>query len=165
MAHRIEEQHPGLVRWIICGRGPAADQLATLRESLRLHDVIDLKGWTSLDDLQAIYSTVHACIVPTRSSYAEGLAMTTAEAALAGRPFVSNPVVPGSEVLADACVIATTDDVASHADAVLRLALDFDLYAQKAEGARRTGRMFLDRAQGLTAGLRKIKDFAAGRRA
>jgi glycosyltransferase involved in cell wall biosynthesis len=164
MARRIEDQHPGLVRWIICGRGPASDQLATLRDRLNLHEVIDLKGWTSLEDLQSIYSTAHACIVPTRSNYAEGLAMTTAEAVLAGRPFVSNPVVPGSEVLADACVTARTDDIVSHADAVLQLASNKNFYEEKVEGARRTGRMFLDRSLGLTAGLHKIRGYALNRR-
>ena len=128
IARRIEDSHPGLIRWDICGRGRDFDALGKRHEELRLANIVTLKGWTSLEDLIGVYAKSHASIVPTRSSFTEGLAMTAAEAILAGRPVVTNPVVPALEILQLACVEAKTDDVDTHLQAVLKIATDPDLY-------------------------------------
>ena len=93
-----------------------------------MEQTFQLRGWTSLEDLVGVYARCHASIVPTRSDFAEGLAMTAAEAILAGRPLITNPVVPALEVLRPACVAAKTNDVDSHHQAVLKLATDAELY-------------------------------------
>ena len=153
MARRIEDKQPGLVHWVVCGRGRNQDDLDGAIERLGLRDVVQALGWTSLDELRGVYSRSHAAIVPTRSAFAEGLAMTAAEAILAGRPLITNPVVPALELLAPAALSAITNDVVSHADAVLKLATDEELYQRLCAACENLQTPFYDRTQGLRQAL------------
>lgn len=155
MARAIETAQPGLVRWEICGRGRDQDALTQAIADNNVGHVVHARGWTSLEDLIQVYGDSHAAIVPTRSSFAEGLAMTAAEAILAGRPLITNPVVPALELLEPACLAGATNDPQSHADAVLRLAEDRALYDQLRAACTGLGKPFLDREQGLRAVLHR----------
>lgn len=123
-----------------------------------LTDIIELAGWVSLEQLRDVYARSHAAIVPTRSSFAEGLAMTTAEAVLAGRPVVLNPVVPVIDVVGPAVLAGKTNDPESHAEQVRRLAWDPELYRQLQKDCASCEAPFYDREQSLTAGLWKMFD-------
>ena len=81
--------------------------------------------------------------------------MTAAEAILAGRPLITNPVVPALELLRPACVAARTDDVDSHHEAVLKLATDAELYARLCRACPDLRAPFYDRHYGLTAVLKR----------
>ncbi len=81
--------------------------------------------------------------------------MTAAESILAGRPLISNPVVPALELLSAASVAARTDDIASHADAVVKLASDPVLYRQLCGACPSLAEQFYDSDMGLAAVLRK----------
>jgi glycosyltransferase involved in cell wall biosynthesis len=155
IARKIEDAHPEMVRWEICGRGVDFDELSQLHRELNLHGIVNLRGWTSLDDLVGVYANSHASIVPTRSSFAEGLAMTAAESILAGRPVVTNPVVPALEVLKSACSEGKTNDVESHMNAVLKLATDAGFYDRAREACYGYQRQFYDRNSGLAAVLKQ----------
>lgn len=155
MARRIEDASPGLVKWVICGRGKDYDELIERVSALNVGAVVDILGWTSMETLSEVYAASHASIVPTRSLFAEGLAMTAAESILAGRPLISNPVVPALELLSAASVAARTDDIASHADAVVKLASDPVLYRQLCDACPSLAEQFYDRDMGLAAVLRK----------
>jgi glycogen synthase len=155
IARAIEDSHPGLVRWEMCGRGVDFDELSAVHRELRLDEVVLLRGWTSLEDLTDVYSRSHASIVPTRSSFTEGLAMTAAEAILAGRPLVTNPVVPALEVLREACMEARTNDADSHRVAVVSLATDAALYERLRAACGAYQAQFFDREADLTAGLKR----------
>lgn len=163
MARRVEEALPGRVKWTVCGRGP---DLEALRAAVAdgLTHVVDVRGWTSLEDLLEVYARTHATIVPTRSDFAEGLAMTAAEAVLAGRPVVTNPVVPAHELLAPAVILGRTNDPASHAEAVVRLASDHALYERLRAATRSLGETFYDRTLGLTAVLHRVTGAIDARR-
>ena len=156
MARKVEARAPGQVRWEICGSGPDLEELRSRHRELGLESIVNIRGWTPLSDLLEVYTRSHAAIVPTRSSFIEGLAMTAAEAILAGRPVITNPVVPALEVLRPACVAARTNDVDSHVEGVLKLIGDREYY----EGLRRAcpalGEQFYDREQGLTAVLKRL---------
>lgn len=156
MARRIEDKAPGAVRWTICGRGTALDALREKIITLGLQDIVVARGWTSLEDLQQMYAESHASIIPTRSGFAEGLAMTAAEAILAGRPIVANPIVPALEILAPAAVAARSNDPISHADAVLSMAQDRSLYNRLQANTAALRMPFYDREQGLTAVLKRL---------
>jgi glycogen synthase len=153
IARGLEDSHPGLVRWEICGRGVDFDDLNRRHQELKLAGVVDIRGWTSLDDLVGVYAKSHASIVPTRSSFTEGLAMTAAEAILTGRPVVTNPVVPALEVLRSACAEAKTNDAESHLHAVLRLATDAQYYEAARKACSGYQQQFYDRHWGLAAVL------------
>lgn len=156
MARQVEQVLPGRVKWTICGRGSALEALqAEIAKDLQ--GVVNARGWTSLEDLFGeVYPNTHASIVPTRSGFAEGLAMTAAEAIMAGRPVVTNPVVPAHEILAPAVILGRTNDPASHAEAVIRLASDRDLYERLRAGTKALGTDFQDRSKGLTAVLHRV---------
>jgi glycogen synthase len=155
IARKIEDAYPETVRWEICGRGVDFDELSRLHRELNLQGIVNLRGWTSLDDLVGVYANSHASIVPTRSSFAEGLAMTAAESILAGRPVVTNPVVPALEVLKSACSEGKTNDVESHMSAVLKLATDAGFYDRAREACYGYQRQFYDRNCGLAAVLKQ----------
>jgi glycosyltransferase involved in cell wall biosynthesis len=155
IASKLELTHPGLVRWEICGRGKDFDELSARHRELKLDGVVNLRGWTSLDDLVGVYAKSHVSIVPTRSVFREGLAMTAVEAILAGRPVVTNPVVPALEVLRSACAAAKTDDVESHLQAVLELATNAEVYERARAACVGYQYRFYDRSYGLTAVLKK----------
>jgi glycosyltransferase involved in cell wall biosynthesis len=156
MAQKVEARAPGQVRWEICGSGPDLEELRRRHGEMGLESIVHIRGWTSLPDLIEVYARSHAAIVPTRSTFCEGLAMTAVEAILAGRPLITNPVVPALEVLRPACVAARTNDVDSHVEAVLKLVGDREYY----EGLRRACpdlcEPFYDREQGLTAVLKRV---------
>lgn len=156
IANEVERRAPGRCRWEICGTGPDFDALKAKRDELKLHNVVSIHGWTTLTDLQQVYARSHACIVPTRSGFIEGLAMTAAEAILAGRPLITNSVVPALEILRPACVEAKTDDVASYVEGVLRLASDPDLYRTLCEACPGLQPQFYDRTNGLQAILSRV---------
>lgn len=155
MAASIERRQPGLVRWVICGRGPALDDLKAKVAANGTGHVVDIRGWVSLEDLQRVYAESHAAIVPTRSLFEEGLAMTAVEAILAGRPLVTNPIVPALELLAPAALAARSNDAESHAEQVFRLATDAALYERLRSATGALGSEFYDRSRGLTAVLHR----------
>ena len=47
---------------------------------MELDQVVNIRGWTAPADLLQVLTQSHAAIVPTRSDFSEGLAMTAAEA-------------------------------------------------------------------------------------
>ncbi len=155
IARNIEDSNPGLVRWELCGKGPDFDELARRHSELSLVGVVNLRGWTSPIDQIEVYTRSHACIVPTRSSFTEGMAMTALEAILAGRPLVTNAVVPALDVLRLACIEARTDDVQSHRDAVMMLATDEAVYRRTSAACRTYQSQFYDRKLGLNAVLKR----------
>jgi glycosyltransferase involved in cell wall biosynthesis len=156
MARWVNERAPGRVQWRICGRGPDLDELTRQREAMGLQDCVELLGWVGLDELQAVYERSHACIVPTRSIFTEALAMTAVEAVLAGRPLVSNPVVPATELLAPACLLGRTDDAASHAAAVLELATNEATYERLRAACKGLASEFIDPARSLERAVHDI---------
>jgi glycosyltransferase involved in cell wall biosynthesis len=128
---------------------------------MRLENIVHIRGWTSLGDLRDVYSRSHVSIVPTRSDFIEGLAMTAAEAILAGRPAITNSVVPALEVLRPACVEAKTNDVDSYVNAILKLIVDPDRYRSLCNACPDLQTQFYDRRQGLAAKLKTVLDARA----
>jgi glycosyltransferase involved in cell wall biosynthesis len=121
-----------------------------------LESIVNIRGWTPLPDLMEVYARSHASIVPTRSSFSEGLPMTAAESILAGRPLITNPVAPALELLRPACVEARTDDVDSHVEGVLKLIGDREHYENLRRACPRLAEPFCDGEQGLRAVLKRV---------
>jgi glycogen(starch) synthase len=152
IAEKIDKKYPGRVQWEICGRGPDFDKLLERRTQRRI-DSVHLLGWVSIDTLQQVYNRSHISIVPTRSDFAEGLAMTAAEAILAGRPIITNPTVPALEILQPASLAGRTDDVDSYVEVIEGLLNDPSMYNRLCEACPPLQYQFYDRKNGLTAML------------
>ena len=155
MAQKVKSQMPGRVRWEVCGSGPDLDELRRRQVQMGLAEVVTIHGWITLNDLRDVYARSHVSIVPTRNSFAEGLAMTAAEAILAGRPVITNPVVPALEVLRPACIEAQTNEVDSYVIAILKLIDHPSQYGALCDACPALRHQFYDRSQGLTAILKK----------
>jgi glycosyltransferase involved in cell wall biosynthesis len=156
IAKRIEARAPGRVRWEMCGSGPDLEEIRRLQDEMDLKQIVFVRGWTSPHDLIDVHARSHVSIVPTRSSFIEGLAMTAAEAVLAGRPVITNPVVPALEVLRPACVQAETNNVESYVEAIMSLVGDANRYRSLCRACADLQEQFYDREQGLRAILNNI---------
>jgi glycosyltransferase involved in cell wall biosynthesis len=156
IARKVEVKAPGQVRWCICGSGPDLEELRQSQHELGLESIVHLRGWTSPSDQVEVYARSHVSIVPTRSSFNEGLAMTAAEAVLAGRPVITNPVVPALELLRPACLEARTNGIDSYVELILDLINDPVRYQELCQACPVLQEPFYDRDQGLTAVLRRV---------
>jgi glycogen synthase len=155
MAAKLNAIAPGRVQWEICGTGVDFDALKHRHSKMQLKNV-SLLGWISLEKLRQVYSRNHISIIPTRSDFAEGLAMTAAEAILAGRPIISNPVVPALEILRPAALEAKTNDVDSYVDVILDLLHEPSKYDVICKACVPLQPQFYDRSKGLSAVLAEV---------
>lgn len=121
IARLVEQRAPGRVRWQVVGDGSGADRFLSTREKLGLNQVVLYLGWQYPAELLEIVGRTHATIVPTKSSFAEGLAKTAVESILSGRPVITSKIVPALELFRPACLEAKPDDPASYADLILHL--------------------------------------------
>jgi glycogen(starch) synthase len=150
---KVDARLPGGVKLDICGSGSALDELRTRCSELGLDKVVAIRGWTEPEQLRQYIRSSHASIVPTRSGFAEGMAMTVVEPILMGRPVITNPVVPALEVLKLACIEAKTDDIGSYATEIVKLAESPSLYDQLAAACRPLRQQFFDRSRSFQAAL------------
>jgi glycogen synthase len=156
IAKTVQERAPGRVVWEICGAGPDLDELRRRQRAMDLETIVTIHGWTAPTELRQVIARSHLSIVPTRSSFGEGMAMTVIEAILAGRPVITNRVVPALEVLRPACVEARTNDVESYASAVLNVLRDGNYYRELCDSCPSLAEQFYDRRLGFRAMLHNV---------
>ena len=149
MAEKLEREMPGQVIWRIFGYGSASEELARQVKQRKLGHLIEIAGKLSPAKVQEAYGWAHATVVPTTSQYREGLAMTAVEATLAGRPVVISEVVPAGEVLGEAAISVTTDDVDSFVAAFRKLVTDRSYYEAHCCAPAAVQEQFYDVSQGL----------------
>lgn len=158
-AARLERLHPGGFAWKIVGSGPAASALDARIRGESLDAVVALPGTLpSAEAARQALAWAHLVVVPTTSAFPEGLAMTAAEAALAGRPSLVSSVVPAAEVLGPAALVFPADDLEAFCAALGRLAFDPDAYAEACRATRAARHQFFDRSLGLGAVLKRAID-------
>jgi glycogen synthase len=155
IAKTVQERAPGHVTWEICGAGPDLDELRKRQREMNLEPIVTIHGWTSPTELRQVIARSHLSIVPTRSNFTEGMAMTAIEAILAGRPVITSPVVPALEVLKSACVEARTDDVESYVLAVLNVLRDGNYYRELCDSCPSLAEQFYDGRFGFRAILHR----------
>ncbi|KXJ49256.1 MAG: hypothetical protein AXW17_11420 [Colwellia sp. Phe_37] len=159
MASKLDDAHPGKFHWMICGTGPCLENLRALVQEKKANEYVSLKGWVSLTELSKIYTQTHLAIVPTTSGFREGLAMTAAEAVLAGRPVITSAVVPAMNEMKNACYQAVTNDVDSYVKGINEIASDRTLYESLRASCQTESKQFIDRKKGLTAVLDNVIQF------
>ena len=163
IAKAVQDRAPGRIAWEICGAGPDLDELKKRQRAMNLENIVTIHGWTPPTEMRQVITRSHLSIVPTRSDFAEGMAMTVIEAILAGRPVITNPVVPALEVLKPACIEARTNDVESYALAVLNVLRDGDHYRELCNSCPSLAEQFYDRRLGFQAMLHRALDNGVGR--
>jgi glycosyltransferase involved in cell wall biosynthesis len=155
IARRVEDRVPGLVKWDVCGAGPDLEELRLRRDAMGLQPIVELHGHVLPSQMSEIIARNHAAIVPTKSSFEEGMALSAIEPVLANRPVITSSVVPACEVLGGACLKAEVDDVESYVAQVLRLAKSPEDYRLAANACAQVKEPFLDGKLGFAAALRR----------
>lgn len=162
VAATLHGEAPGRYRFTLCGDGSA---LARVREEIArrgLGDVVAAPGHLPREGMLEAYGSCHAVVVPTRSTFCEGLCKAAVEGVLAGRPVVTSRLSNGLDVLAGAIVEAQPDDPPSFARAIRHLASDPAAYAAAVAQCPRLAAQFFDRANGFEAALAQVLGGAAG---
>ena len=104
-------------------------------------------------DLLAVYGRSHLVIVPTRSTFCEGMPMVAAEAILSGRPVLTSRLSNALDVFNAALVEAQPDDPASYVACLRRLIADRHFYEECCRACPTVRPQFYDRDQGLGAAV------------
>jgi glycogen synthase len=134
-----------------CGDGEA---LLSLRERIvgaGLSDHVKTHGHLNRSAYLQLLNDAQIVVVPTRSSFPEGLNQVVIEAVLARRPVVTSAVCPALELVSPAAVEAEVDDVESYTRAIEKLIDDPKLYSVKALAADGLRESFFDPSQGWAA--------------
>ncbi len=151
LAELLERRMPGQFNWKLIGDGSALTALQGRLSERGLTGIVNATGRLPREEVLQAYGWAHASIVPTMADYSEGLAMTAAEAILAGRPVVVSKVVPAWEILGSAAVVAETGKTESFADALSRLALDLSFYRSCQTATTMVQEQFYRESSGLGA--------------
>lgn len=139
----------------ICGGGSDLALLESECKTQQLESQVTIHGRLNRPALLSIYEQAHTVIVPTRSSFCEGLPMVAIEAILLGRPVITSSLSNALDVLGAAIVEAQPENTASYVDAIKQLKSDKTLYVTKQAACLPLREQFLDRKEGLAAVLEK----------
>lgn len=151
LAELLEHRMPGQCNWKLIGGGSALPALQARLAERGLTGIVKATGRLPRAEVLQAHGWAHANIVPTMADYSEGLAMTAAEAILAGRPVVVSQVVPAWEILGSAAVVAETGNVESFANALSGLALDRTFYRSCQAATKGVQEQFYRESSGLGA--------------
>jgi glycogen synthase len=146
----------------VCGSGPALHELQNIVRQEGLTDEVIIHGRLERDALLDVYARCHAVIVPTRSSFTEGMPQVCAEAVLSGLPIITSGVTNAFDVVGDATVQVKTDDVESYVNAILALIENPSSRAQLRLACPKLALQFLDRSQSYPAALDRLLETVAG---
>jgi len=140
------------VTFHICGDGTDLQTLKNECSAKKLSNVM-IHGRLKRPELIAIYEKSHLVIVPTRSTFCEGLPMVAIEAVLLGRPVITSSLSNALDVLGSAILEALPENPASYNDAIRKLIADNSLYKSKQHACLALRDQFLDGKEGLTSVL------------
>jgi glycogen synthase len=159
MALALRKTSPKPVVIDVCGDGPVLNTLRALVTEHALQDCLVVHGRLQRGPLLAVYGAAHALIVPTRSTFTEGMPHVCAEGALSGLPIIANDVSNAFDVMGEAMIRANTDDPESFAAAIVRLITEPGLYAKLRAQCATVSRQFIDRKNGYDVGFGRFIDY------
>lgn len=115
----------------VCGDGSALAELQECVVREGLEKVIKVHGRLNRPALLKVYGNSDLVIVPTRSTFREGMPLVCAEAMISGRPIVTSRLSNALPILGAAISEATPDDVESYVEAIERLLGDPEEYNRR----------------------------------
>ncbi|MGI8632899.1 MAG: glycosyltransferase family 4 protein [Solirubrobacterales bacterium] len=125
---------------VISGHPTAHEQVLRRRISERgIRDAIVLVPWISRADVEGMYELARCFVFPSRS---EGFGLPPLEAMRRGLPVVSSNVSAVGEVVGDAALTVSPDDVNGLAGALERVLTDKDLASRLIGKGRRRAAQF-----------------------
>lgn len=143
-------------RLVLAGSGSAD---GALREAIARHPARTQIEFAGLLDAAGVHDALCAAdllICPTRSAFAEGLALVVLEAAAQGVPSVASSVVPAAETAGAACATYPADDAQALGATLARLMSDDASYRALAAQADQIRPLMLDRDLGWGSCLARL---------
>jgi glycogen synthase len=151
----LASRHPNRFAFDICGTGGASEALAAQVAARGLRDSVILHGKLIRPELLKIYGRSHLVIVPTRSTFCEGLPMVCAEAVIAGRPVLTSRLSNAQDALRGALLEAREDDPEDYAAKIEALADDPAGYAEMVRHTAHVSGQFMNPGRGLASALER----------
>jgi len=145
----LAARRPGAFVFDICGGGGAFEELRAQVIARGLERMVTLHGKLVRPDLLEVYAASELVIVPTRSTFCEGLPGVCAEAVLAGRPVLTSRLSNALDELRGAVIEAREDDPADYAAKIEALADDASRYAELVRGTELVRGQFTNRNRGM----------------
>jgi len=140
----------------VCGDGSALGPLRNLVHQKALEDSIVIHGHLARENLLELYSSCHAVIVPTTSTFPEGMPQVCAEAVISGLPIVASKVTNALDVLGPAIAEAETNNAASYAEQICRLATEPSFYEKLRSATGSLSEQFFDRSRSYPAAVDRM---------
>jgi glycosyltransferase involved in cell wall biosynthesis len=112
---------------------PYADMVAERAAALHVEDRVELRGYVSSAELDALYASATCALIPSRY---EGFGYALAEALCAGLPAIAARSSSLTEVAAGAVPLVDSDDVAGWTDAIRDLLAARDTREREAHELR-----------------------------
>ena len=156
IAGRLQIRSKVPVVFHICGSGPAIPELKRIVQERNLGKNVIMEGHLERTALLKIYADLHAAIVPTRSTFCEGMPQVCAEAVLSGLPVITSPVSNAFDVIGPAIVRAKTDDIESYVSAICDLISDRKLQKEIRAQCPNLAKQFVDNSQGYGAATHRL---------
>ncbi len=151
----LSARRPNRFVFDICGAGGASDALAAEIAARQLGSSVILHGKLLRPELLKVYGRSHLVIVPTRSTFCEGLPGVCAEAVIAGRPVLTSRLSNALEALHGAVVEAREDDPVDYAGKIEALDDDPERYSELVRHTVLVRGQFLNPSFGLTTALER----------
>jgi glycosyltransferase involved in cell wall biosynthesis len=129
----------GVWRLVMLGGGPERERLEALARRLQVADRVSFGGWLPALQLPAFYRTLDAFVLPSRSrhNWVEQFGRVLIEAMACGVPVIGSDCGEIPQVIGDAGLIFSENDVVGLRECLAGLMRDADLRAALARGGRR----------------------------
>lgn len=140
----------------IAGDGGALSDMKLRAEASGVGDLFSFHGYCDRPRLRTLQERAHAFVVPTRSTFREGVTKALVEGALAGRPSVGSEATVSYDYFPGAVLVVPPDRPEGYAEAITRLATDRALYEEARSACADHAWPFFEERSSYRAVLRLI---------
>ncbi|MDX2244015.1 MAG: glycosyltransferase family 4 protein [Leptolyngbyaceae cyanobacterium bins.302] len=156
IARRYRSQGRNDIVFNICGTGSAFDLLRKKMVEYELHSSFILHGYCNKPKMREMFNAAHVVIVPTKSSFVEGLNQVVIEGILANRPVITSSICPALSYVHEAVVEVPPDDIQAYSDAILKLQGDRAFYEEKQRSCKRLQEQFYSAGRSWGEALKSV---------
>ena len=140
----------------VCGTGSKLDLLRQKVAQDGLEATFVIHGYCDKPTMRQMLSRSHVVVVPTKSSFVEGLNQVVIEGVLANRPVVTSSIWPALTYVREAVVEVPPDDVQAYGDAVLKLCDVPTFYEAKYRSCEKFQEQFYSSEKSWGTGLKAV---------
>lgn len=156
VAKRFQAENRTHIVFHVCGVGTALESLTQQVVDLGLQSSFILYGYCQKPKMRQMFGLAHVVVVPTQSSFVEGLNQVVIESVLAHRPVITSAICPALKYIAAAAIEVPPDDVPAYGDAILQLQENRALYQEKQQQCQRLQAQFYDLSSSWGEALKSI---------